>query len=304
MAWEVDFKRDIVIPAREVIRSDIKIKRFYFIPWLVSIIALTTILLYQSLYTYVVIFHKKEQAFELILKFFHSDYIVEIIIWVAIFLIIYIFIIPIFEWWLIKYLDEKRNWNNVWSLDAIWFWVCRFLPLFEYNNIFSEFKYISVLNIYLFLIRFVWIEYIKYITYAVFVLFFLSTFINIFFTYSKYEIILKNKWVFKSIAVSTKISILNLKNTIKLYFLMFLINIRVLINFLIFLFFPILMAVTVSYFTTKIFLTIAIIFIVLMFIFFLLVIWYLTAVLDVFKTSIWYYAYINGRKVAEDEIDG
>lgn len=303
MFSSVDFKKDIVIPAWEVIKSDLRIKRFYFIPWLVSITALTTILLYQSIYTYIVLFHKKEQAFELILKFFHSDYIVEIVVWVAIFLIVYVFILPIFEWGLIKYLEEKHNWNSVSSLDAIWFWLCRSLPLFEYNNMFSEFKYISVLNIYLFLIRFVWVEYIAYITYLVLILFFLSTFINIFFAYSRYEIVLKNKWVFASISTSVKISILNLKNTLKLYFFMILINIRVLINFLVFLFFPILMAIAVSYFTTKIFLTIAIVLLSILFIVFLFIIWYLTAVLDVFKTAVWYYAYINGRKVAEEEIE-
>lgn len=296
-----DFKKNIVIPAWEVIRSDHKVKKFYFFPWLFSIIALTTILVYQSLYTYIEIFHKKEKALELILKFFHSGYFIEVVIGVALFLIIYLFIIPIFEGWLIKYLDEKKNWVEMSTLDAVWFWVCRFLPMFEYSNVFSEFKYISILNIYLFLIRFIWLEYIKYINFIIIFAFVISTLINILFAYAKYEIVLKNKGVFKSIAISTQISILNLKNTLRLYLLMFIINIRVLLNFLVFLFFPILIVVAISYITTKLFLALAITLIIILFLIFVLLIWYLTAVLDVFKVAIWYNAYIIWRERVEKE---
>ncbi|NDK08285.1 hypothetical protein EOM39_03470 [Candidatus Gracilibacteria bacterium] len=296
-----DFKKNIVIPAWEVIKNDLKLKRFYFLPGLVGIIALTTILLYQSIYTYVVIFHKKDKALEVILKFFHSDYFLETIIGVTLFILIYLFIIPIFEGGLIKYLDEKRNGVQMSTLDAIGFGVCRFLPMFEYSNVFSEFKYISILNAYLFLIRFVGLEYIKYINYIMIFAFVISTFINIMFAYAKYEIILKNKGVFQSIAMSMQISILNLKNTLRLYMLMFLINIRVLLNFLVFLFFPILIVIALSYITTKLFLALAIIMILILFIFFLLLIGYLTAVLDVFKTSIWYFAYVIGRERVEKD---
>lgn len=296
-----EFKKNIVIPAWEVIKNDAKVKKFYFFPWLFSIVALTTILLYQSLYTYIEIFHKREKALELILKFFHSAYFIEVVVWVVVFLLIYLFIIPIFEWGLIKYLDEKKNWVQMSTLDAVWFWVCRFLPMFEYSNVFSEFKYISILNIYLFLIRFIWLEYITYINYLILFAFLISTLINILFAYAKYEIILKNKWVFQSIAMSTQISILNLKNTLRLYLLMFMINIRVLLNFLVFLFFPILIVVAISYITTKLFLALAITIIIILFIFFVLLIWYLTAVLDVFKTSIWYYAYVIWREKVEKD---
>lgn len=303
MSTHNDFKEHIVYPAWEVIKNDAKVKKFYFLPWLLSIILLTTVLVYQSIYTYVVIFWKKERALEVILNFFHSSYFLEIIVSALIFMVIYVFLMPIFEWWLIKYLDEKHNWRYISTIDSLWLWLVRFLPLFEYNNAFSEFKYISILNAYLFLIRFMGLEYINYLNYAFIWAFFISTLINVLFAYAKYEMVLKNKWVFQSIWVSAKISILNLKNTLKLYILMFIINIRVLINFLIFLFFPILLAVAISYFTTKLFLTIAVGLIAILFIFFIFFLWYLTAVLEVFKTSIWYFAYINWRKRFEEDDD-
>ncbi len=296
-----NFKTNIVFPAWEIIKNDSKVKFFYFIPWVLSIVLLTTILVYQVIYTYVVIFQKKEQALVIMLKFFHSDYLVETLIWMTIFLVLYVFLIPIFEWGLVKYIDETRNWKYISTIDAIWLWIVRFLPIFEYNNAFAEFKYISILNSYLFCIRFIGIEYFKVINYAFLILFFMSTIINVLFSYSKYEIILKNKGVLQSVAVSTRMSILNLKNTVKLYVLMFIINIKVLINFLIFLFFPLLLIASVSYITSKVFLAIAIIFIIILFIFFIIFLWYLTAVLDVFKTAVWYFAYIDWRKRFEED---
>lgn len=295
MSTNNDFKENIVYPAWEVIKNDSKVKKFYFLPGFFSIVVLTTILVYQSIYTYVVIYWKKENTLIIILDFFHSKYFWEVVISATLFFIIYLLLIPIFEGWLIKYIDEKHNWKDISIIDSLWLGLSRFLPIFEYNNAFSEFKYISMLNSYLFLIRFIWVEYIKYLSYLFIFVFFISTLVNVLFSYAKYEIVLRNKWVFQSIWVSSKIAILNLKNTLKLYVLMFIINIRVLFNFLIFLFFPILFTIAISYFTTKLFLTIAIVLLVVLFVFFIVFLWYLTAVLDVFKTAIWYFAYKNWR---------
>jgi uncharacterized membrane protein len=69
----------------------------------------------------------------------------------------------------------------------------KFLPLFEYNNMFSEFKFISILNGYLFTIRFVGVEFISYISYTFLVIFILGTIINVLFSYAKYEIVIEKK---------------------------------------------------------------------------------------------------------------
>jgi hypothetical protein len=58
---------------------------------------LTLILTYQSIYTYVEIFGKKEEALVIILNFFHSSYILEVAIAFIIFIIIYFILTPIFE---------------------------------------------------------------------------------------------------------------------------------------------------------------------------------------------------------------
>lgn len=294
-------KENIIIPSWNIIKDDIKIKKFYLFPWLLSIIFLTVLLVYQSIYTYVELFWKKEEALVLILKFFQNDYIFEIIIAAIIFLITYIIITPIFEWWLIKYIHFKNTQDEISTWEALWQWIYKFLPLFEYNNIFSEFKIMSILNAYLFTLRFLWIEYIKWLTYTFLVILFLWIIMNILFSYSKYIIVLENKNVFKSVWISSKITILNPRRTVRLYFFMFFLNLRVIFNFLIFLSFPIIMAVAIWLITTKIYLLVAISLLSVLFISFILALWYLTAVLEVFKTAIWYYAYIEWKKKLDAE---
>jgi uncharacterized membrane protein YdfJ with MMPL/SSD domain len=61
------------------------------------------------------------------------------------------------------------------------------------------------------------------------------------------------------------------------------------------------MVIAIWLITTKIFLVVAITILTILFILFILALWYLTAVLEVFKTSIWYYAYIEGKNKLEEE---
>jgi len=296
-------KDNVIIPAWNMVKDDIKIKKFYLLPWLLSIIFLTVLLVYQSIYTYVELFEKKEEALVIILKLFHSDYVIEILVTAIIFLIVYFLLMPIFEGWLIKYIHAKNSDNPIDTWDAFWEWLYKFFPIFEYNNIFSEFKIISILNAYLFTIRFIWIEFISTINYIFLVLLILWFILNILFSYSKYIIIIENKPVFKAIWISSKITILNIKRTVKLYFLMLFLNIRVIFNFIIFLSFPIIIVIAIWLITTKIFLVVAITILTILFIIFILALWYLTAVLEVFKTSTWYYAYVEWKKKLSNDLE-
>ena len=288
-------KDKIIIPAWDIIRNDNKIKGFYFLPGLLSIIFLSILLVYQSIYTYVELFWKKEEALVIILKFFHSDYITEAVVAFIIFLIVYFILTPIFEWGLIQYIESKNQNKPLEIWDTLSLGLYKFLPLFEYNNIFSEFKFISILNGYLFTIRFIGIEFISYISYAFLVIFIFGTIINVLFSYAKYELILAKKWIFESIGSSSKIAIFNFMTTIKLHLLLLFLNVRVIINFIIFLSFPVIMVVALWLITSKIFLFVDITILSILFIVFVLLLGYLTAVLEVFTTSIWYFAYIEGK---------
>lgn len=296
-----DLKEKIILPAWESIRKDSKIKKFYILPWLLSIIFITWLLVYQVIYTYVVLFwNNQDQILKSILHFLEWKYWLEVfIIWI-IFIIIYLFIIPVFEWGLIKYIYYKDIKKDISSSQAIWQWIYKFLPLFEYNNLFSEFKILSILNFYLFTIRFVWLDYLKYVNYLFLIILLFWIAINVLFVYCKYFIVLENKNVFQSIWESSKLVILNFKNTFKIFFLIFFLNLRVIINFFIFLAFPIIIAVSVWLITSKFILAIAITILWIIFILIILFLGYLTAVLEVFKTSIWYYWYKEWKKINDD----
>lgn len=297
-------KDNIILPAWNIIKDNTSLKKYYLFPGLMSILFLTFLLVYQSIYTYVEIYWKKEEALVLILNFFHNDYIFEIIIWAVLFLLIYFITLPIFEWWLIHYIDYKNKKEDITWSEAFWMWMYKFFPIFEYNNLFSEFKFMSILNAFLFCIRFIWIDYIQILSYIFIFVLFLSWIINILFSYTKYIIILENKKVFPALWKSAKIAILNIRNTSKLYLLMFILNIRVILNFLIFLIFPVIISIIVLYISSQIFLIITLTITTLIFIIAIYILWYLTAVLDIFKTAIWYYAYQHwihkAKKVEED----
>ena len=287
----MDFKKEIILPSWKIIALDSKVKKFYFLPWILGILFLTVLLVYQTVYTYIKIVWKESEAFSLILHFFETEYFWEIIIFALIFFILYIFLTPIFEWWLIKYIDKKeKNWidSNVSVSDSLWIWLFNFLPIFEYDQMFSKFKFLSLINFYLFTIRIIWEEYIVIISWWYLIIFLFSIPINIFFSYSKYEIVLNNKKVFEAISSSSRIAILNLKTTSKLYFLIFVLNLRIILNFLILLIFPILITLVLTYFTTQIFITISIIILIILFILLILFISYISAVLEIFTAALWY----------------
>lgn len=292
-------RKNIVHKAWTLIQEDFKIKKFYFFPWLISIIFLTIILVYQSVYTYVVLLDKKEAILVILLELFHSKYLIEILITFWIFLFFYLILTPIFEWWLIYYLDKKNNWEDITSSEIIWWWIYKFLPIFEYSNIFSEFKFISVVNIYLFCLRFFWIDYIWKLNYLFIFLLLLSMLINVLTSYAKFEIILNNKKAFESVASSVRIALFSLWTTIRIYFFLFIVNIRIIINFVVFLIFPIIIISALTYITSKFFLAITLVVLSIIFIFLILVLWYLWWVFEIFKTSVRYYAYIEWKKRVE-----
>lgn len=295
-----DFKKEIILKAWNVINEDTKIKKIYFFHGLISILFLSLLLVYQVIYTYVELFNKKEEALVVILNFFHSSYFIETLIAFGVFILVYIIISPMFEWALVHYLHKKNTNTEASFTQAFGAGLYRFLPLFEYNNIFNQFRFISIINIYLFCLRFIGVAYIYYLSAAFLFLLWIATIINILFSYARFEIILNNKKALASISSSVRIALFNLWTTIRIYFFLFLVNIRVIINFIVFLLFPILIALIVTYISSKIFLIITLGMVIFTFICLIILLWYLWGVLDIFKTAIWYFAYQEWLKNLDD----
>lgn len=140
----------------------------------------------------------------------------------------------------------------------------------------------------------------SFLNYVFIFLLFISIIINILSIYWKFEIILNNKKALEALSGSIKISILNIKVTSRIYFFLFLLNLRIILNFTVFLFFPIIIASATVYITTKIYLLITIIILSIFFIGLIIVLWYLWWVFDVLKTAIWYNAYIHWKNKLDE----
>ena len=133
------FTRNVLNPTLKLIREDIKVKRFYFFPGLLSVIFISVLLVYQVVYTYSVLLGKNDMTMQFILSIFHSSYITEILIGAGIFVICYILLVPVFEWGLIRYIDKSIT-GSASRSDSIGHGIMRFAPLFEFNNIFYNRK--------------------------------------------------------------------------------------------------------------------------------------------------------------------
>jgi len=294
--------KDIVVKAWNFVHNDTKVKTFYFFPGIVSMLFLMIILVYQTLYTYVELFGNKEAVLQTLLNAFHkvydSWYFWEAVIALVIFVILYIVLIPLCEWALITYISRKSPEEDSYAsvTESVQIGLYRFLPLFEYSNAVSQFKFLSLINSYLFCLRFVGMEYMTIINSIFAFLLVISTVINILFMYCRFEIVLGGKRPVAAIGSSIRIATLHLSTTIKLYFFLFFVNIRVIINFVAFLIFPILIASILTFIISKTLLVIMIVFVSILFIFFTIFLGYLWGVFEIFKTCVRYYAYMEGKQ--------
>ena len=92
-----NFTETIIKPAWEIARKADKIKKFNFFPSLLSTIYLSIIILYQTAFTYIEVFDKKDEFFKLVLNFFHNDYFLESVITIILLFIMYLLLTPIAE---------------------------------------------------------------------------------------------------------------------------------------------------------------------------------------------------------------
>jgi len=57
----------------------------------------------------VVLLGRKDEAFEIVLSYFHSEYLTFVLIACAIFVVFYIILVPVFEGALIQYIDNRER---------------------------------------------------------------------------------------------------------------------------------------------------------------------------------------------------
>jgi hypothetical protein len=77
-------EHNIITPSWELINKTNTIKKFNFIPSLLSTLYLSIIVFYQTAFTYIYIFELKDQFFSMAIDLIHKSYFIEVLIILAI----------------------------------------------------------------------------------------------------------------------------------------------------------------------------------------------------------------------------
>ncbi|MBP8016495.1 hypothetical protein KAZ01_00660 [Candidatus Gracilibacteria bacterium] len=289
---------NIVIPSWELVNKADLIKKFNFFPSILSTIFLSLIVLYQTAYSYIIIFQKKDQFFSLVIDIVHKSYFIEILICFIIGFLVYILIIPIAKSGVYYLIDAfyKQDIGKYKLSYGISQGLLSFLPLFEFNNFMGLFKLLSVITSYLFCLRIFGNEYIGLISAILGIYFIFALIINILFIYATFFIIFEKKGLFESLSLSAMMTISNLGVTFKLYYTLFLVYARIIIIVIVFSIFSLIFSAIFAYITSKFFFIIGIYFMMAIFILFVLFIAHLNSVLEIFVDSLWYKTYIENMK--------
>ena len=292
----------IVGPAWDLVMHTSFLKKFNFFPSLLSTIYLGCIILYQLAFAYVYIFKLKDQFFALIIQWVHTSYFWQVLIALAIWVILYLFITPVAEWGLISLIakreeESKNGINTAWGFGyGISRGLMNFLPIFELSNALSIFKLLSIITFYIFLLRIFGQGYFVSITIIMTLYLGFAFLINILFAYAKFFIIFENKKAIESLSLSVQMALSNLSITFHLYFTLLFVYIRTFITALIFIIFPFVISGLFTYVTISLLQLISIVILSLLFIVLLIFISHLNSVLEIFVEAIWYNAYKENKK--------
>ena len=295
-------RENIIVPAWDSVIHATSIKKFNFFPAFLGILWLSMIILYQITFTYVQVFHKKDEFFSVLDRFIHATYFTETITGVILIFLCYIFISPIAEAGVIQMIHHEKentipNHKSLSWISGFFRWCAYFLPIFELQNMLSIFRLISVITFYILLLRIFWKEYFLSISVIMGIYLLFSFCLNMFFAYAPFFIIFENKKAFEALALSTQMAIHNIEVTSHLYFTLLLVYLRTIIIAIIFIILPFIISWVLAFITT---ISIKIVFLIFAWIsigWFLLFVSHLNSVLEIFMHSIWYHAYIENKKL-------
>lgn len=288
-----DFYTQIVFPSGEFIATDIgnKAKKMYYLPSLLSVIYLSAVLIYQIVSMYAAIASEKNAVFDLLSQYFRALTVVEIVIVVAVFYVLMLFLVPVSHAGVVYLLHEQHSGHKQSLVRSFGLGLSRFLELFELHNITGVFHLLSVLTFYAFLLRIFAFEYFWVITGFVGGYFLLASVAGMLFSYAPFHVIFHKKSPFQALNASAAQAITHLDITCKVYIYTFLMNLRAILVSISILLVPALVSWVIGFFhlTPTIGMTLMIIGALLAP--FLLFLAHLSNVLDIFLTAMWYHAF-------------
>ncbi len=298
-------KERVVLPAWELVTEFHSLKKLNFIPSLFGMLWLFLLLIYQITYTYVIVFHKKDELFSTLAEFADKTYFGKILMVLLIIFLLYEILEPIALGGMIQMMDSYRKTGGKnphrtmqWVFDGL----RHFLPIFEVQNITAVFRPLSVITFYIFLLRIIGTDYFTPITTIMGIYLFFAFFVSMCFAYSKFFIIFEWKHAIESLSASTGLAVRHISITGKLYFTMILLYLRTIVVALIFLVLPFVVSSVIAFFTIlAIKMVLLSIFGIISLILFIFIV-HLNSTLEIFIEATWYEAYQLCKK--EDAVEG
>lgn len=290
-------KEEILSKSYQAILEDTKLIRLATITTIIHSIIFVLYVLYQ---TYFVIHSLEGKSFGVeniqnYLKFlFWGDSFTVIFISIVIILVIWYFLLPpIAEASLIYYIDSKeKSWTQ--SLTK---WFLKFFLMFEYDWL------ISLFNFLIFFVAFgrVYVMDIadNPFVIAIFIIWFLIImWVSIALPYTKFYIVLENKWVTDSIKASVHLALQNIDITLRFVWISFLLYFRFLLNIIFIIWVPaILIYIVMKFWFDKVEAVKYIMYVVIIVL--ILLSAYMNGIIEAFFTSFWYRVYKNLTKIPE-----
>ncbi len=290
---------NLVIPAWEMLLRFTSIKKFNFIPSFVGMLWLFVILLYQTTFTYVYIFHKKDALLESLAILAHKTYFVEVIIGLILLFVLYMIITPIAEGGIVEMIHTYRKSDGekeLRSYEGFFRALKHYLPLFEVHNLIAIFRPLSVITFYILLLRIFGSEYLLAISLTMGGYLIFAFFMNMCFAYAKFFVIFEDKSALQALAASTSMTVNHIDVTLHLYYTTLLVYLRTILAALFFFGLPFITSAVITFFTLiTIKLILLTIFGIVTLIFFIFLT-YLNSTLEIFVEATWYEAYMINRK--------
>lgn len=287
-------KESIVLNAWELITRYHSLKKLNFLPSFVGMLWLFMLLIYQITFTYVYVFHKKDEVLSALAKFAHTDYFTEVIVTLASIFLLYMILEPIANGGIIQMIDTYRKTNGEKAHRAVQGFfdgLRHFLPIFEVHNITGVFRPLSIITFYILLLRLFGVQYAASISILMGIYLVFSFFLNMCFAYAKFFIIFEHQTAIVALGKSTGMALRHIAITGRLYFTMILLYLRTIVIALIFLVIPFAISAVIAFFTiisVKIFFLV--IFAIITLILFVFIV-HLNSTLEIFVEATWYEAY-------------
>lgn len=319
MAWMSLKARSTIGEAWEFTQNNRRLIKWYaFLPAVLSTVVGILYVAYQYLSFVNSPLFGQEQTFlaQVALRardFFsaNGEFIVPMIIVVAVVGILYILVPSFCEGSIIQIIARKKNGQEVKMREGIRYGLLSFLPIFEYSWLVRTFSVVSAFTWAGFLARNLGWDALNTFTPILIIYFIIGLIVAVLFTYTEFFIVIDDRKVIESIAKSSTLVVTHLEETLLLSILMLIISVRILLQIVFVLLIPGAMLLIIYLFASASIPFVAYVVAGGVGLVLLYIASYLSATIHVFAASVWTFTFLeltsteltSAREKPEDNTD-